>query len=267
MRDAERLLAMAREAQRISGGGVRGGRFPSEGTAAASAAVRNTSRVVQAAASGADGEGVRRAIDTLEEMCRRQRLAIPEGLRHSLYQVLAAEVLVNAAIMDSSPSMVAVATVYNGVLAELVESPEFTTVRDTPGILRQAAIRNPSDPKGFLRKVFATVAELERDPEFKTFQDTPGILRQAAIRNLSDPKGFLRTAMATVAELERDPEFESLRNTPGMIRHAAVHNPSDPKGFLRKVLRPKPETADPAVKPWTETVTDRTEGADNVRQR
>ena len=159
-------------------------------------------------------------------MCRRQRLAIPEGLRHSLYQVLAAEVLVNAAIMDSSPSMVAVATVYNGVLAELVESPEFTTVRDTPGILRQAAIRN-----------------------------------------LSDPKGFLRTAMATVAELERDPEFESLRNTPGMIRHAAVHNPSDPKGFLRKVLRPKPETADPAVKPWTETVTDRTEGADNVRQR
>ena len=122
-------------------------------------------------------------------------------------------------------------------------------------------------PDGWLCTAMAAVAELERDPEFETFQDTPGILRQAAIRNLSDPKGFLRTAMATVAELERDPEFESLRNTPGMIRHAAVHNPSDPKGFLRKVLRPKPETADPAVKPWTETVTDRTEGADNVRQR
>ncbi|MCZ7632965.1 MAG: hypothetical protein M5U20_05730 [Phycisphaerales bacterium] len=236
LREAARFLAGLREAQRLSGRRLGGHRYLSDRTRLASAAAQEASRMVRAVASGADGEAVRQAVDALEEMCRRRGLQMPENLRHSIYQVLAGEILANAAMLRATPAEVASATAYNGALAELVDSDEFASLRDTPGVFKRAAVHNPSDPEGFLRKVQATVAALERDPEFEPLRDSPSVFMHAAASYPSDPQGFLRKVLATVAALERDPEFEPLRRSPSVFRHAAAGYPSDPKGFLRKVL-------------------------------
>lgn len=185
--------------------------------------------------TGLASYAVTRVIHGFEELCRRRSMPVPAELRDTIYKILTGELLANAKFFDLEPSRVVSATVYNGLLEDLVDSREFESLRDTPGIFRTAAVTRPSDPAAFLRRVMGTVDSLERDPEFASLKDSPGIFRTAAVGHPSDPAGFLRGVMRSVEALQQDAEFACFRDVSGILRAAAVGRPGDPAGFLRSI--------------------------------
>lgn len=180
---------------------------------------------------------IRKAIARTEEMCRRCKIPLPDRLRPHVYALLADELRSNAWLFRTSLEKVVSATVLNGDMTALIESEEFEPLRDTPWILREAALHHVMNPADYLRGVIRNVEVLERDEEFASLRDTPWMFRQASAMRPTDPRAFLRAAMQTVLELEQDDEFISLRETPAVFRQAAMGWPSNPKAFLRRVMR------------------------------
>jgi hypothetical protein len=90
-------------------------------------------------------------------------------------------------------------------LAAIAGEEEFASLRDGPGIFKQAAVTNPSDPRAFLRKVQEDIAALAGEEEFAGLRDTPGIFKQAAVHSPSDPRAFLRKAKAGTPDSGRYP--------------------------------------------------------------
>lgn len=172
--------------------------------------------------------------ESFEELCRRRRRPIPAALRRPIYKLLAIEVAVNADVLSVLPEKVAPATLYNGVLNDLVE--RFQEFADTPGIWREA-LNYPSNPFGFLEKARRAIEQLERDERFVVFRDTPAIFKLAAIYRPGNPAAFLIRARRTIAELEEDKRFEDFRDTPAIFRLAALSHPSDPAGFVTNVKK------------------------------
>ena len=59
-------------------------------------------------------------------------------------------------------------------IAEMKTEAEFAEFSETPGIFRQVAVSNPTDPRAALRRVQKTIAAMKTEPEFAEFSETPG---------------------------------------------------------------------------------------------
>jgi hypothetical protein len=180
---------------------------------------------------------VNRLFERFEEMCRRREIPIDHSQRPGILKLLAAELWTNAQQLQARPKDLIGVTVYHGNITPLAAEEEFVSLRDTPGIFKQAALNHPTDPRGFLRKVQKNIAVLAAEEEFAPLRDTPGIFTRAAAGNPSDPRGFLRQVQKDITALATEEEFAPLRDTPGIFTRAAIHNPTDPRAFLRKVQK------------------------------
>ena len=86
-----------------------------------------------------------------------------------------------------------------------MNSGESNKCLAAPGVFRQVAVGNPSDPKTALRKTQAAVAELMQDEEFKDLRETPGVFQQVAVTSKmetphiqvsSDESNYVRSGCA-----------------------------------------------------------------------
>ena len=188
--------------------------------------------------------------ERFEEMCRRQNVMVDANLRPYAIKLLSTELVANQNALGGDPEKLIPFTLGNGALgAELISDAEFESLRETPGVFRQAAVDypGPGKAKEFLRGVMKNVPELAADAEFESLRDTPGVFQRAAVGypGPGKAKEFLRGVMKTVPELAADAEFESLRDTPGVFQRAAVSypGPGKAKEFLRGVMKTVPELA------------------------
>ncbi len=94
-------------------------------------------------------------------------------------------------------------------------------------VIQHAAVHNPSNPEGFLRKIQEVIPELEK--KFLNFGKS--VIQRIAVHNPSNPEGFLRKIQEIILELEK----KFLNFGKSVIQHAAVYHPSNPEGFLRKI--------------------------------
>lgn len=174
LREAQAFMAQIRDIQRESGWTLRGRSFLDDDVAEASRNTRQQSSLVRLVKWATDDQDVTdNLLEGFEEMCRRRKHPMPSRLRRDVYRLLALELHVNAAALGAPASDVARATIYNGDISGISHDPEFESLRETPGVFRRAAVDSPSDPKGLLRKVVATVADLERDAEFESLRESP----------------------------------------------------------------------------------------------
>ncbi|MBU1673351.1 hypothetical protein KJ839_02795, partial [Patescibacteria group bacterium] len=121
------------------------------------------------------------------------------------------------------------ATSYNepNLWLEIITDPNISEDYKLAGILRRAAISNPTDPKAFIQNAEKAVKTLQTDSEISDEYKLPWILRRAAISNPTDPKAFIQNAEKAVNTMKEDPEIAEDYKLPWILRHAAIHNPTD----------------------------------------
>jgi|GEM_PF-2939305 len=143
-----------------------------------------------------------RLLKGFEELCRRNKIEIPEELREQLSATLTEELITNARTFtfrrktaDKTFQRGVHLTIYQGTtFCSALDEKEFECLRYPYGLpvtnkqigellypFHNAAIRHAPDPRGFLRKAIRIVEELKQDYRYTRLHDKPHILIAAAI--------------------------------------------------------------------------------------
>ncbi|MDD3371215.1 MAG: hypothetical protein PHE27_05250 [Alphaproteobacteria bacterium] len=226
-------------------------------------AIKDASRIVFeiAPSNGLTCESMTTLMMRFEELCRRQEIAMPASARIDVLRYLVSELIANHTALGGNPNKLIAVTLYRGAVGPRIVAG-FPMFSETPGILRHATEKNPSDPEKFLRNVNGTIDALAAQNsngqgEFSCFSDTPWVFKHAAVHNLSDPERFLRGLKQTIDTLKEnskntDDEFSCFSDTPGIFKYAAVHHLSNPQRFLRDVKKTMNYLIEESKKPGSE---------------
>ena len=101
-----------------------------------------------------DASSATKLLEWFEEMCRRRQIQSTKEIRKEIYQILLFELYVNKQILEVDEKKLVSVTMHEPEVAgAILSEEEFVGLVETPGIVRNAAVHNPSDPRAFLRKV------------------------------------------------------------------------------------------------------------------
>ncbi len=207
-----------------------------------------------------DSRAIRRLLVRFEDMCRRNSETFPEQNRAKISAILVNELYANAKAFRTETSKskinnyISLTLTHGTSFCSVPKEKEFSCLRDQEHVFNYAATRMPHDPRGFLRKLIATIEELQNDDKFHTLRYTSCLNKSkfgnvyrrpltlsypffvAAFIHPGNPRRFLRDTIKKIEELKQDECYTPLLNNPHYFIAATIYRPNGYRKYLDNIL-------------------------------